>query len=85
MPEGVEPGMHVGPIGNLLRDPAGVGGTWEIVAADRQTRTVQVRFDRQKSAAPEVIFAMQRLGEIKDVSLDEPLIEDIIRRLLTGS
>ena len=85
MPEGVEPGMHVGSSDDLLSDPVGVGGTWEIVAADRQARTVQVRFDRQKSAAPEVIFAMQRLGEIKDVSLDEPLIEDIIRRLLIGS
>jgi hypothetical protein len=46
------------------------------------SRTVEVHFDRNQSAAPAVIMAMQALGEIRDVSLAEPLIDDIIKRLL---
>jgi len=55
---------------------------WPVESIDQSTGTVRVAFDRSQSPAPSIIWAMRSFGEIKDVSLTEPLIEEIIKRLL---
>jgi ABC-2 type transport system ATP-binding protein len=77
---GLKPGDHIGPRGEALDRPH--NGAWRILTVNTDSRTVDVHFDRSLSTAAEVIMAMQALGEIRDVSLAEPLIEDIIKRLL---
>lgn len=54
----------------------------KIAAVDKDSRTVDVYFDRNRSTAAKVLMAMQALGEIRDVSMAEPLLDDIIKRLL---
>ncbi|NPV54909.1 MAG: hypothetical protein HPY71_15585 [Firmicutes bacterium] len=49
---------------------------------DKDSRTVDVYFYRNRSTAAKVLMAMQALGEIRDVSMAEPLLDDIIKRLL---
>jgi ABC-2 type transport system ATP-binding protein len=80
LPAGLEAGGYVGPGGELLDAPA--NGCWEIVSVNSDSRSVRVQFDRGQSPAPVVIMAMQSLGEIRDVSLEEPIIDDIIKRVL---
>ena len=72
--------------GSVIRaNGAGANGNldagWAIESIDQSTSTVRVAFDRSRSPAPSVIWAMRSFGEIKDVSLTEPLIEEIIKRL----
>jgi ABC-type uncharacterized transport system ATPase subunit len=70
----------VGQHGEILEKP--LNGTWKVEAVDQDSRTVDVHFDRSQSTAPAVIMAMQALGEVRDVSIAEPLIDNIIKRLL---
>lgn len=83
VPPLLQEGEFIGQGGEILDAPG--NGAWRIAAIDMDSRTVEVHFDRSQSSAPEVIVAMQALGEIRDVSLAEPLIEDIIKRLLEQS
>jgi ABC-2 type transport system ATP-binding protein len=80
LPEKLMPGLYIGPKGEVLDRPH--DGAWCVLAINAEARTVDVHFDRSQSTAPAVLMAMQALGEIRDVSLAEPLIEDIIKRLL---
>ncbi|HHY45250.1 MAG TPA: ATP-binding cassette domain-containing protein [Firmicutes bacterium] len=80
LPEGLSAGSFIGPRGEGASAP--LNGTWQIASVDPDSRSVRVLFDREHSPAPVVISAMQALGEIRDVSLEEPAIEDIIRRIL---
>ncbi len=80
MPSGIQAGQHLDPSGRLSTLPH--NGAWVVTHVDTLNRTVEVAFDRTKSTAPVVLMAMQGLGEVRDVSLTEPLIDDIIKRLL---
>ncbi len=80
VPSLLKPGKFVGRQGQVLDAPE--NGAWRVESVDAHSKTVGVIFDRSQSTAPTVIMAMQVLGEIRDVSLAEPLIEDIIKRLL---
>ena len=73
-------GKYIGQGGDVLDEPG--NGAWRVASINPDSRTVEVHFDRNHSSAPAVLMAMQALGEIRDVSLAEPLIEDIIKRLL---
>ena len=80
LPKTLKPGTYVGQHGEILEKP--LNGTWKVEAVDQDSRTVDVHFDRSQSTAPAVIMAMQALGEVRDVSIAEPLIDNIIKRLL---
>ncbi len=80
VPEDFRPGQYLGPEGERLDRPA--EGAWKIVSIDVESRTVEVQFDRRISPVPAVLVAMQSLGEIKDISLVEPSIEDLVKRTL---
>lgn len=79
-PDTLRVGAYLGPDGKILNTPH--NGAWRVAAIDKDARTVDVHFDRSQSTAPAVIMAMQALGEVRDVSIAEPLIDDIIKRLL---
>ncbi len=71
--------------GSVIRENGANGNPdlgWAVESIDQSTGTVRVAFDRSRSPAPSIIWAMRSFGEIKDVSLTEPLIEEIIKRLL---
>jgi ABC-2 type transport system ATP-binding protein len=55
-----------------------------VSAGERDKREFTVRFDRFDRKAVQVITALQSLGEVADVRLDEPAIEDVIRRVYAG-
>ncbi|MEW6230513.1 MAG: hypothetical protein AB1700_20920 [Bacillota bacterium] len=57
-------------------------GAWQIISVDYVSQTVDVAFDRSQSPAPVVLWAMQVLGDIKDVSLTEAGIEETVKWLL---
>jgi ABC-2 type transport system ATP-binding protein len=80
LPANLVPSVFLGPGGEVLSSPA--NGCWQVISVDPDSRSVRVQFDRSLSPAPEVIMAMQVLGTIRDVSLEEPFIEDIIKRVL---
>lgn len=82
IPASLQQGKFIGPGGEVLDAP--VNGAWRVASVNGDSRTVEVHFDRSQSTAAAVIMAMQALGEIRDVSLAEPLIDDIIKRLLEG-
>lgn len=80
LPIGIKEGQFIGSGGETLSAPA--NGTWEVISVEPDSRSVRVRFDRGKHPAPVVLMAMQALGEIRDVALAEPAIDDIIKRVL---
>ncbi len=80
LPLGLAAGEYLSPDGGRSASPR--NSAWLVEAVDPVTRTVDVSFDRTLWQVPSVLMAMQALGEVRDVSLKEPLIEDIIRRLL---
>jgi ABC-2 type transport system ATP-binding protein len=53
-------------------------------AADDGGTTLTVRFDRGELSATQVIQALLPLGEIADFRIDEPAIEDVVRRVYGG-
>jgi ABC-2 type transport system ATP-binding protein len=80
LPAGLAPGQYMDVDGKPRPLPG--DGAWQITEVDYRSQTVAVSFDRSQSPAPRVIWAMQSLGEVRDVSLTEPLIEQMIKRLL---
>ncbi len=46
---------------------------------------IRVAFDRHRQSAPEVMAIMGRYGTIRDLSIEEPDIEDLIQRLYDAS
>ncbi|MDP2859325.1 MAG: ATP-binding cassette domain-containing protein [Bacillota bacterium] len=80
LPRDLQEGSLISANGDSARDNRDTG--WTVESIDRSTGTVRVAFDRSRSPAPSVIWAMRSFGEIMDVSLTEPLIEEIIKRLL---
>ncbi|MFF0175494.1 ABC transporter ATP-binding protein [Micromonospora profundi] len=61
---------------------AALPGTWSDVGEDH--RRVSVRFDRFDYSAGDVLSAVGRHATVTDVHIDEPSIEDIVRRLYAG-
>lgn len=49
-----------------------------------ELRSFTVRFDRQTLSATAVVTALLTLGEAADFRIDEPAIEDVIRRVYAG-
>jgi len=80
LPLDLREGVYIGSQGELLSVPG--NGRWKVTSVDASSCTVQVQFDRSRSPAPVVLMAMQAFGEILDVSFTEPLIDDIIKRIL---
>ena len=80
LPVGLGAGSFIGPGGEVSAAPP--RDAWQIASVNADSRSVRVLFDRSQTPAPAVIAAMQALGEIRDVSLEEPAIDDIIRRIL---
>lgn len=80
LPEGLRADSYLGPGGEVSAAPP--NGSWHVTSVNTDSRSVRVQFDRSHSPAPVVIAAMQALGEIRDVSLKEPAIDDIIKRVL---
>jgi ABC-2 type transport system ATP-binding protein len=54
------------------------------VTAGEHARAVTVRFDRFTTAAGQIVSAIGTLGEITDFQVEEPSIEDVIRRVYAG-
>jgi ABC-2 type transport system ATP-binding protein len=46
---------------------------------------VTIAFDRDAISAPEVLARAGTFGEVRDMSIQEPDIEDVIRRMYDGS
>lgn len=46
---------------------------------------VTIAFDRHAISAPDVLTRAGAFGEVRDMSLQEPEIEDVIRRMYTGA
>lgn len=80
IPPGLTAGRYLGPDGTLGNAPR--SGPWLATSVDPITRTVGVSFDRTVSPAPVVLMALQSLGDVRDVSIAEPIIDDIIRKIL---
>jgi ABC-2 type transport system ATP-binding protein len=54
------------------------------VTADETEHKISVRFDRFALTAGQAIGELARLAELVDVRVDEPSIEDVIRRVYSG-
>jgi ABC-2 type transport system ATP-binding protein len=52
--------------------------------ADFDGRRVAVSFDRSQISAAKIVAAFQDRGEIKDIEISEPDIEEIVRRIYAG-
>ncbi len=52
---------------------------------DQEGPRVRVAFERHERSAPEVLGLMGRFGTIRDMSIDEPAIEDVIQGLYAES
>ncbi|MBA2469177.1 MAG: ATP-binding cassette domain-containing protein [Chloroflexia bacterium] len=52
---------------------------------DQEGPRVRIAFDRHERSAPEVLSLMGRFGTIRDMSIDEPAIEDVIQELYAES
>ncbi|WP_051451923.1 ABC transporter ATP-binding protein [Actinospica robiniae] len=54
------------------------------VGAGEHARAVTVRFDRFTTTAGQIVSAVGTLAEITDFQVEEPSIEDVIRRVYAG-
>jgi ABC-2 type transport system ATP-binding protein len=68
-------------VAGLLAD-AGVEAS--VSSDEGQAQRFAIEFDRFTVTAAKVIEALQPAGEVADFHLDEPAIEDVIRRVYTG-
>ncbi len=57
----------------------------EILLTDQDGPRVKVAFDRATHSAPEVLAIMGAFGTIRDMSIEEPAIEDVIQQLYANS
>ncbi|MFF5182119.1 ATP-binding cassette domain-containing protein [Micromonospora sp. NPDC000316] len=62
---------------------AALPGTWS--AMDEGNRRLSVRFDRFAYGAGDVLSAVAGHATVADVHIDEPSIDDIIRRIYAGA
>jgi len=59
----------------------GIAELQDIALMDHDGPRVKVSFDRQRRSAPDVLAALGRFGTVRDMSIDEPAIEDVIQNL----
>jgi ABC-2 type transport system ATP-binding protein len=57
----------------------------DIAIVDRTGPRVRIAFDRSAMTAPELLAKASYYGNIRDMSIEEPQIEDIIRRMYEGT
>ena len=57
----------------------------DITVISQEGPRVKVAFDRHRRSAPEVLTVMGRFGMIRDMSIDEPAIEDVIQDLYAST
>ena len=55
----------------------------EVLPGDAREE-VEVRFDRFETTAGEVVAAVMAVADIVDVRIDEPAIEDVVRKVYAG-
>jgi ABC-2 type transport system ATP-binding protein len=53
-------------------------------AGDRPVTELTIRFDRFRLTAGQVINAVSELSEVADLHIDEPAIEDVVRKVYAG-
>jgi ABC-2 type transport system ATP-binding protein len=56
----------------------------EMILEEQQGRQLSIRFDRLRFTAGEILALVMRHGEIIDFRIDEPRIEQVIRKLYDG-
>ncbi|NQX63467.1 ABC transporter ATP-binding protein [Paenibacillus qinlingensis] len=56
----------------------------EMILEEQQGRQLSIRFDRMRFTAGEILALVMRHGEIIDFHIDEPRIEQVIRKLYDG-
>jgi ABC-2 type transport system ATP-binding protein len=56
----------------------------EMILDEQQGRQLSIRFDRLRFTAGEILALVMRHGEIIDFRIDEPRIEQVIRKLYDG-
>ncbi len=68
-----------------LSDLSEPGRPADIDLVSQEGPRVKVAFDRQRRSAPEVLTIMGEFGTIRDMSIDEPAIDDVIRDLYAAT
>jgi ABC-2 type transport system ATP-binding protein len=61
-----------------------ISADWDVLPfrlVDQDGPRVRVEFDRHQTNAPEVMAMLGQFGSIRDLSIDDPAIEDVIRTL----
>jgi ABC-2 type transport system ATP-binding protein len=57
----------------------------DIAVVDRTGPRVRIAFDRSAVTAPELLTRASRYGVIRDMSIEEPQIEEVIRKMYEGA
>jgi ABC-2 type transport system ATP-binding protein len=57
----------------------------DISIVERDGPRVRIAFDRTAISAPELLARAGRFGNVRDMSIEEPQIEDVIRQMYEGS
>ncbi len=60
-------------------------GNGDMAVTEVDGPRVTIAFDRDEISAPDVLTRASAFGEIRDMSIQEPEIEDVIRRMYDGS
>ncbi len=61
------------------------GQPTDITLINQEGPRIKVAFDRHRRSAPEVLTFMGRFGTIRDMTIDEPAIEDVIQDLYAST
>jgi ABC-2 type transport system ATP-binding protein len=80
LPAGIAAGQFMTGTGLSLSKPS--DAYWRVSGVDYPTETITVAFDRTYSPVLVVLEAMKTLGDVRDITITEPLIEEMIRQLL---
>ena len=56
----------------------------DITIVDREGPRIRIAFDRAAITAPELLARAGRFGNVRDMSIEEPHIEDVIRQMYEG-
>jgi ABC-2 type transport system ATP-binding protein len=60
-----------------------LGGAVEVLPGETPEE-LQVRFDRFDTTAGDVVGAVMAIADVVDVRIDEPAIEDVVRKVYAG-
>jgi len=78
---GIPTTMHLDFAADLLCELPRLNGD---IRATRDGRRVTVAFDRSRVSAARIVAAFQDCGEVTDIQISEPNIEEIVRRVYTA-